>query len=604
MVGADELRRHAIERAFSAAGFHVVTGESVAELGLGKAPPPSAVIFDSIPPDVLDRELSAARERWRGANVWAVHETARLLAGQPSDEAPDSTAQHVYCEGVLQQALRDLTPKGGEIPLDLKILRAKQELENLLDGSPDPIFVLADDLTILRANRAFFSRVGKSPSEVIGRHCVEILRGTVASWNQCLWAKALESPGPFQWRLPEVALGQPFECTAFPIQTGDQGTAVAHHLREIGGGAPDRPNGGAPTFSMLGRAAANMVHELSNPLSAMVGFAESLEGSGACPEEMREDLQQMRQEAERCRRIISNLLSLARTPEPNPQPTDINELVERAIAVRVYQPGDGGAGVIRNLASDMPRVMVDPDQIEQIVLNLLTNAEEAVAQREQGPRVTVTTRTTGSEIIITVADNGPGIDPEHLPLIFNPLFSAKPSGKGTGLGLSVSQTLARQHGGGIMVRSRPGAGAVFTLRLPMVTTGEGADRAAGLRTEDQEARVLIADDEPVVRRVVGAVLRSQGYTVVESAALDEAAQAIESEPFDVVIADVGLAESGGGRLMGLLRRRPELMKGLILTTGGLDLPPGGEEQRGPNPVLRKPFTPDQVRRAVRAALGS
>jgi len=604
VVGADLVRRDTIARAFEAAGFRAVVAARTADLDVTETGEPVAFVFDVLPPGLLESEVSEAKARWPAAVVWSVSETAKLVESWRSGSVAEPAAQYLACEGILQQALLKLVPKEDGVSLEERVLRAKQEFESLFDSIPDPIFVVSDSLVIARANKAFFGKAGKPASEVLGRHCVEVLHGILQPWSECLLARVLKTPQAFRWQMPDVALGETFECTTFPVVLAGNTMGVAHHLRAVlpaerqaeGSVAPDK-------LGMFGRLAASIAHELNNPLGAVLGFAEILENSGACPEEFKADLRQIRHEAWRCERIVSNLLHLARTPEPDRRPTDINELIERAIAVRSYRSGLQGARTVRAFAGDIPPVMVDPDQIEQVVLNLLTNAQEAVAKNGIPPEVTITASVTGSELLISVADNGRGIEPDTLPHIFDLLFTTKGSGTGTGLGLSVSRTLVRQHGGEIDVRTGK-TGTEFTVRLPLIVAEEPARQVVPARPgEAPEGRVLVVDDEPAVRAVIGKLLRADGHTVVTCKTPEQAVEAIESQAFDLVIADLTLLEVRGEALLRCVRdNHPHLIDRFILTTGGLDRPGSRVAAYSGNPVLLKPFTSAEVRRCVASVL--
>ncbi len=359
----------------------------------------------------------------------------------------------------------------------------------------------------------------------------------------------------------------------------------------------------------LGRAAASIIHELNNPLAALLGFVEILRESGACPAEFQDDLEQIEHEARRCRRIIDNLLHLARPPQLIRRPTDIHDPLERAITVRSYQAPQADTGVVRNFAEDIPAVMVDPDHIEQIVLNLLTNAEEATQavgppQAGTAAHITVSTRAEGGELLISVADNGPGIAQENLASVFDPLFSTRSSSKGAGLGLSVSRTLARQHGGDIEAANREQGGAVFTVRLPLIAAPKPAETAAKhWPPKATRHHVLVLDGRAVVRSTIARMLGPEAYTVAGCATPEEALRALESQEPDVIIADLALLQFRGRALVQRLRQHhPELADKLILATTGVQdwaLDPAKYSQ---NPVLPKPFTCAQLRQAVLSVL--
>lgn len=596
VIGADPVRREAIVRAFSAAGFEAAAAPLAADLKLAQTAEPLVLVFDGVQGDALSRELAVAKARWPVAQAWAVSAAARLLSGTGLLPPP---VENVSCEGILQQALDDLAmTASGSYVLDPKIADAKREIEGLFDSVPDPVFVVSPALTIQRANRAFFDKLHKPPAEVIGRHCVELFHGVLEPWGQCLLAKALAAPGPIRWTLPGVALGEPFDCTTFKVRMADQTLGVAHHLRSIESVPVPSEHMSAPErLAALGQAAAGLVHELNNPLAAVLGLAELLEDSGTCPEEVKTYLRQIQHEVWRCRRIVGNLLSLAREEEPDRRPTNLPELLERVIAVRSLRPEAEGIAVERSLPKDLPPLLLDPDQVEQILVNLMSNAQEAIG-RGTG-HISVRVAVEAGQLVIIVADDGPGIEPDKLPRLFDPFFTTK--GKGTGLGLTVSRRLARRHGGDLDCRNGPAGGAEFALRLPFVPVSAEQVKPRGAPGAGPLGRLLIIDDEPVIRGSLAKMLGADGHTVTVCATAEDARRAVESGEFDAIIADLRQLDVGGVAFLRSMRaRRPGLAARLVLTTGGV----GARDTKkyGPGALLLKPFTRSQVRRAVAAAL--
>lgn len=604
VISTEVTRRQTISCELAAAGFQVTAASTVAELSATEGTRPLAVVIDRMPAAEAEAAAAEARSRWPNSAVWTVCETVRRTGPSAGpDVIAEGAEPYPSPQVVIEAALARLA-----------VAPRARIGKYLFDNDPDPVFVVSSSLTIVRANKAFCERIGRKAEDLVGRHCVEIMHGLLEPWNECLLERALDAPSPIQWKLPDVALGAPYDCTTIRVVFEDGSLGAAHHLRESGESGATADDG----VTTLGRVTASIIHELNNPLCALLGFAEVLEESGSCPPEFKADLRQMQHEAWRCRRIIGNLLTLARNPEPRRVPTDIHELIDRAITVRSYQREHERVRILRDFAAYIPPVLVDPDHIEQILINLLANAQEAVQQGRRGGSVTVSTEAAAGELVIAVADDGPGIPPDKLPLLFTALFTTKGSGKGTGLGLNVSRMLARQHGGDILAENREGGGALFTVRIPLIPAGNGeparnGDAAAtgapspqsrnGRINSDTPGKVLVVDDEGVVRDLLTRILRADGHTVVACPGFDQAAREVESSSFDVIIADLSLLQSAGQPFLEDLRKQHiDPASRLILTSGrlaGHEPPAAGWTA---NPILPKPFSSDQVARSVRAVL--
>jgi two-component system NtrC family sensor kinase len=222
-------------------------------------------------------------------------------------------------------------------------------------------------------------------------------------------------------------------------------------------------------LSGLGQLVAGVAHELNNPLTSIIGFSQLTLMRPALDPNLRAQLETIGKEGDRARRIVQNLLSFARQHKPGRAETDVNELLRGCIDLRAYELNANNILVQRNLGS-VPKLLADPHQLQQVFLNIIINAEQAMLTSRRGGNLQVETRakTKDSEswIEVMIADDGPGISPEVLGRVFDPFFTTKDVGEGTGLGLSISYGIVKEHGGTIRVESPPGQGATFTIELP------------------------------------------------------------------------------------------------------------------------------------------
>ena len=227
----------------------------------------------------------------------------------------------------------------------------------------------------------------------------------------------------------------------------------------------------AGRLAAVGELAAGVAHELNNPLTVIQGFAQLLTGKSSLDEDTKKSVQTIYKEAQRAARITTNLLSFARRHETEKSYISINEALEKTLELRAHHLKLNNIELVRELQPNLPRTMADFQQMQQVFINIINNAEQAMVEAHKKGRLIVRTQTEDRMIEITFADDGPGILEENLNRIFDPFFTTKEVGKGTGLGLSICYGLVQAHGGRIYARSRPGQGATFVVELPIVSNG-------------------------------------------------------------------------------------------------------------------------------------
>jgi PAS domain S-box-containing protein len=368
----------------------------------------------------------------------------------------------------------------------------------------------------------------------------------------------------------------------------------------------------AERLSSIGEVVAGVAHELNNPLSAVLGYAQLLGAQAGNPEQGK-DLERIIESARRCQRIVLNLLSFARKHVPEKRLEDVNECVERVLELKAYQLRSSGIEVTLDLDPAVPRTSFDPHQMEQVVLNLVNNAEQAIAALGRVGRLTLRTRSRSGFVAVEVEDDGPGVPPSIRERIFDPFFTTKEPGQGTGLGLSVSYGIAREHGGRIeLVAPSSGNGACFALLLPVVAQ-EGVeastvreDRGGGLGELLRGRRILVAEDEPNVADLVSRVLLQDGAQVTVASDGEEAWSRLAEADFDLVVTDLRMPRlDGKGLYERAAAERPELIRRFVFATGDLVRQETLRFLEGlPNRVLVKPLDVESVRRVLAQALGS
>ena len=323
----------------------------------------------------------------------------------------------------------------------------------------------------------------------------------------------------------------------------------------------------------IGQLVSGVAHELNNPLASITAFAQLMLSDGNLNKDDRHATETIASEARRAARIVHNLLTFARQHKAEKTYADINQVIENTIELRGYDLNVRGIHIERLYADPPPSTMVDAYQLQQVILNLVTNAEQAMAGVERAHhRLTVRTRRDAETIHIEIEDTGPGIPPDDVERIFNPFFTTKSDGHGTGLGLSISLGIISEHGGRIWAENAAGAGARFCVDLPLVAS---APASASTAPESQVAaaknlEILVVDDELPIRLAISRFLEKAGHTVVMVDSGSKALEAARDRMFDAIFLDIRMPDISGQTVYRQWQtKRPDLAERVVFLTGDI-----------------------------------
>lgn len=369
-------------------------------------------------------------------------------------------------------------------------------------------------------------------------------------------------------------------------------------------------------MAAVGQLVSGIAHELNNPLTAIMGYAQLLLGHGLAPAQL-SDAKKVFQEAERARRIVKNLLYFARESTPERTGVDINEIVERTLALRSYELRVENIVVHRKLDRNLPQTLADPYQLQQVVLNLVINAEQSLLEGRGGGHIQIRTglvvhrdgHVAKRRILIEVSDDGPGIRAEIASRVFDPFFTTKPAGLGTGLGLSIVYGIVHQHEGEVTFENQPKGGVKFSVELPVVSIPfqprvPPRGRRRGRFAATPPGRILVVEDERTVAQLMVDVLREEGHDVEAVLDSTEGLTRISRNHYDLVICDLRMPRLDGPAFYDALVRGGNPMQNRILFTTGDTLAPRTAEfvERKGLPFLAKPFLVEELKLAVNGLL--
>jgi len=359
-------------------------------------------------------------------------------------------------------------------------------------------------------------------------------------------------------------------------------------------------------LSNVGALLSAISHELNNPLTAVVGFSELILSREDIPPEVREDLATIVRQAERSVRVARDLLDYVRLKNDGPTQFDINHIIRQLVRFRMRALRHDDVEIVLSLADHIPTLVGEARQLQQVLLNLIDNAEQATKITNRPGKLWIRTRFIEQEgyVRISVRDNGPGIPPEIKSRIFEPFFTTKPSGQGTGLGLSISKQIVERHKGRIWAESKPGRGATFYVDLPASTrpSHKPADRdTLCAKPASKPARILVVDDEKSIRDLLARILTRDGHRVEVAWSGSQAIHKLEETAYDIVFLDLKIPGLSGQAVYAWIKHdRPELARQTVILTGdtlGNETLSFLREERVRH--LLKPFQVADLRNALR-----
>jgi len=555
-------------------------------------------------------------------------ELIRNSGAQPTEivkgfQAAAAAAVPLRSHGIVIGTLVITDPKEGVfVPEDIRLLstlathaavvianarffemvrRAKEQWETAFDALSEGIAVVDDEGRVRRSNRALADLLNMPLPNVVGTPLGEALLGKPNALQDLLVAtRRGDRPAPLVAR--SERLGRAVRVNVAPIPGAATEQSIVVMVEDVTEQqALETQLVQSEKLAAVGQLVSGVAHELNNPLTSIAGLSEFLLEQKELGKKDRGHLQVIQEQAERAGRIVRNLLTFARKGAAERVPVDLNDVIRRTLALTSYDLKLKDIAVERELSGALPDVFGDRHGLQQVVLNLVTNAAHAVADnpRERPREITVSTWFDG-QVHLRVADTGPGIPDDIAQSVFTPFFTTKEPGKGTGLGLSITYSIVESHGGQITLEPRgPRGGAAFRVDLPpapadavrpALTPVHGTPAVNAGSTVKRT--ILLVDADPAVQRTIKALFARDGHDVEVAGDPQHALDLAERGGFDLVITDArAMAPGKRGTLLAeeLVTRMPALRDRIIVATG--DVRPTTEETLARLGVryVRKPF---------------
>jgi two-component system NtrC family sensor kinase len=436
------------------------------------------------------------------------------------------------------------------------VRRSEAEWETAFNALAEGIAVVGPEGNVLRANHALAAIVELPEAELVGRNFCGMIFGASDAVARLIGAAYRgERTAPLVVR-PENSQ-KVLRLTAAPLTEAERGTVViliedVTEQRTLEAQIIQNDK-----MASIGQLVSGVAHELNNPLTSIAGLAELLLERPPHPELPHEHLRIIYDQAERASRIVRNLLTFARKGVPEKTAVDLHDVIVRTSLLIMYELQLHGIELESDPSSEPTVVLGDRYELQQVLLNLVTNAVQAVSGLEPGKprRITLSTTRSDGEAILRVRDTGPGVPPHLVPYLFTPFFTTKAPGEGTGLGLSLSYGLVKAHGGVLEYEAPPGGGAEFKVTMPLFHAE--AVPGAGASQNDENGRparrILVVDEDPSVHRLLSALFTPEGHAVEAARTGEQGLKLAREQEFDLIIADLrvpaGPAELFAGALL-------------------------------------------------------
>lgn len=454
--------------------------------------------------------------------------------------------------------------------------------QDILNSLDDIILIVERDYVIEDINKSGLTLLGRSiedAEDAIGQKCYLALYNETEPCQHCPLTQTLKTSKTEVVERYDSTSERHFRIKSVPILNEyDDVTKCVLSIRDL----TEKVDVEAKLKRMqqelnlnrrlvaIGQVAAGMTHEINNPLTGVIAFSQMLMQKDI-PENMKEAVEVIYDGASRVVGIVERLRNFARRDRPDKESADLNAIISNTLAMRSYETRSNGIEVTTNLAEDLPETMANVGQLQQVLLNIIINAEQAMAANSKQKQLTITTEQIADNIRVSISDNGPGIPAEIIDKLFDPFFTTKDNSSGMGLGLNISNSIITEHGGAIRIESEPSSGSTFIIELPIVA--ETGERKPSNPTDSEQeipggATILVVDDEPHICRALDRLLTEKGHQVETTSSPLKALEMLDKTKYDLILLDLRMPDMSGIEFYDRIKAiSPRLQQKVICVTG-------------------------------------
>lgn len=504
----------------------------------------------------------------------------------------------------LQGTLVDVTER---FEIKRRLHEEQEFVRRLIDNFPDLIVVFNREGRFTYVSPRIHEILGAKPEDFVGQphyigvhsedrsRTAEAFRRLISGETQSVQMEFRAPHADGSWRLVRASSGPLFDADG-------QINGIVSSVRDITESKrSEQQMAQKEKFASMGQTMAGAAHELNNPLTAILGVSDLLR-ERASDDATRRQVEIVLQQARRAASIVQNLLAFSRPPALGRTTVRLEELLHRAVQFQQASLRQKNITVQFQPPANLPAMVGDPKLLTQIFLNIITNAEQAISSVRDRGTLKISLDCSAENLVVTFADDGPGISPENIGKLFDPFFTTKRPGGGSGLGLTISLAIAKEHGGRIEVQSSPPGGATIRVVLPVpvenppaatpsAAPAEAARPASVISPVLRGHTALVVDDEDSIREIVQEGLSARGMAVEGAASAEEALAHLAKANYDVVLCDFNLPGLNGEQLFNQLRAQKNTSPPQFVFMTGDMLEPDvivSFGERGAH-VLQKPF---------------
>ena len=521
---------------------------------------------------------------------------------------------------VLKEYIQTSESLSVEIEERTKAVQALREAEedwrNSFNSLEEVMLIIDSDYNIEKVNSSGLALLKRTQRAVTGRKCYRVMRHMDKPCGFCPIRQTLENKTVESVERYDEMYKRHYHMKSAPmLDENGEITKVIFSMSAI----TERINAEAKEkilqrelsltsrLASIGEVAAGITHEINNPLTGVIAFAQMLMQMDV-PKNMREAVEVIHDGANRVVGIVDKLLTFARRNRPDKEYADINDILTNTLAMRSYEMRINNINVSYDLDEDLPKTMANIGKLQQVFLNIIVNAEQAMGRAHDGGEFSVRTERIDDKIHVSLADDGPGIPEGIIDKLFDPFFTTRIDDGGTGLGLSISYGIVKEHDGRIYVRSVPDKGATFVIDLPIVAAVQQPEQEEFSVQESSRvtsARILVVDDEPHICRALDRLLTHEGHKVDTAGNAKAALRKMSKTQYDLILLDIRMPGMSGIELYQRMKEVvPVLQQRVICVTGDVISAKNKAflEESG-IPCIVKPFGVDELMSLVKQVLG-